>query len=290
MADDPVLLKSGTATATIARLGAELLSWKASGRELIWHRDPQHWARSAPILFPVVGASAGGAVKVDGKSYPMPQHGFARDSLFDVIGRGDDWVLLRLTDNAETRERYPFAFSFAVRYTLSEDGIAIGFDVANTGSAALPYQIGYHPAFPWPFETRRAGHDAVTFATDAPRAILRPDAKGLLKRKADDSLSGGRMELSAAMFDKGAFVFPDAASDTVVFTPASGGVLGITTEGFPHVAVWTKPDAPFISIEQWTGLPDWHDFSGELSERASVSVLPPGGAAHHAIALRYSDA
>jgi len=290
MTGDTIPLRCADATVTITPLGAELTSWQINGRELIWHRDPQHWARSAPILFPVVGASAGGAVKVDGKSYPMPQHGFARDSVFDVIEQDGDFVLLRLADNAQTRERYPFAFSFAVRYTLSDDGIAIAFEVTNPGTAPLPYQIGYHPAFPWPFATRRAGHDAVTFATGAPRAILRPDAKGLLKRKADDSLSGGRMELSAAMFDKGAFVFADAHSDKVVFTPACGGELGITTEGFPHVAVWTKPDAPFISIEQWTGLPDWDDFTGELSERASVSVLPPGGAAHHAIALRYSAA
>lgn len=288
MADDLVSLRCGAATATIARLGAEVLSWTVDGRELIWRRDPQHWARSAPILFPVVGASAGGVVKVEGRSYAMPQHGFARDSLFDVIERGDDHVLLRLTDNAQTRERYPFAFSFDVRYALSEDGIAVAFEVTNTGATALPYQIGYHPAFPWPFEARRAGHDTLTFQTDRQRPVLRPDAKGLLARKADAALAGARMELSAAMFDKGAFVFPDARSDTVVFTPAAGGELKITTEGFPHVAVWTKPDAPFISIEQWTGLPDWDDFSGELSARASVNLLQPGAAGQHAVAMRYA--
>jgi galactose mutarotase-like enzyme len=36
----------------------------------------------------VVGASAGGTVQVDGVPHPMPQHGFARDSLFDVVERG----------------------------------------------------------------------------------------------------------------------------------------------------------------------------------------------------------
>jgi galactose mutarotase-like enzyme len=289
MPADPIQLTSGAATATITPLGAELTSWQVKGRELVWHRDPQHWARSAPILFPVVGASAGGAVKVDGKSYPMPQHGFARDSVFDVIERGDDHVLLRLTDNAQTRERYPFAFAFAVRYTLSKDGIAVGFEVTNTGATALPYQIGYHPAFPWPFAARRAGHDVLTFASDVKRPLLRPDANGLLKRKADAALSGARMELSAAMFAQGAFVFADAHSDKVVFTPASGGELTIATDGFPHVAVWSKPEAPFISIEQWTGLPDWDDFSGELSGRASVSLLQAGASGRHAIALRYAE-
>ena len=58
--------------------GKKLISFSLSGA-------PEHWAYHAPILFPVVGASRDGVVRVDGRPYPMPQHGFARTSRFGIV-------------------------------------------------------------------------------------------------------------------------------------------------------------------------------------------------------------
>ena len=87
---DTVALAADGVSATIALRGAEPLSWRVAGRELIWHGDPAHWPQRAPILFPVIGASAGGAVRVEGRSYPMPRHGFARDLPFGLVERRPD--------------------------------------------------------------------------------------------------------------------------------------------------------------------------------------------------------
>src|SRR5829696_936009 len=51
---DTVALAADGASATIALSGAEPLSWRIGGRELIWHGDPAHWPQRAPILFPVI--------------------------------------------------------------------------------------------------------------------------------------------------------------------------------------------------------------------------------------------
>ena len=93
---ETVALAADGASATIALCGAEPLSWRVAGRELIWHGDPAHWPQRAPILFPVIGASAGGAVRVEGRSYPMPRHGFARDLPFGLVERRPDRARLRL--------------------------------------------------------------------------------------------------------------------------------------------------------------------------------------------------
>lgn len=288
MPDDFVSLRLGNSTATIARLGAEPVSWTVEGRELIWHRDPEHWARSAPILFPVVGASAGGVIKVSGQSYAMPQHGFARDSLFEVADSDVASALFEFSATDETRKLYPFAFNLSVRYILDPHALSVDFTIENRGAELMPYQLGFHPAFPWPFECRGEGRDQLIFASDARRTALRPDSQGLVKRISETSVAGRELPLSAGMFEKGALIFPDAQSPTTTFAPAEGGRLAITTENFPHVAVWTKPAAPFLSVEPWTGLPDWDDFNGELAGRASVSLVQPGGAAHHALILRYT--
>lgn len=79
---------------TVSAHGAELQSLRFDGREYLWQGDPAYWGRRAPILFPIVGKVAGDVLRVDGQSYPMKQHGFARDvefvpdaELADVSGR-----------------------------------------------------------------------------------------------------------------------------------------------------------------------------------------------------------
>ena len=56
-------------SARIARNGAEPVSWQVAGREYLWSGDPVHWNRHAPWLFPVVGASSGGMVRVEGRAW-----------------------------------------------------------------------------------------------------------------------------------------------------------------------------------------------------------------------------
>ena len=107
---DVVRLEADGASADIALVGAEPLSWRVGGRELIWSGDPQHWGRHAPILFPVVGASAGGVVRIASKTYPMPQHGFARDSLFSLVEQTGDAAHLRLAASEATAAHFPFRF------------------------------------------------------------------------------------------------------------------------------------------------------------------------------------
>jgi hypothetical protein len=56
---ETVRIQSGPASAELSLTGAEPLSWRIGDRELLWHGDPRHWERRAPLLLPVVGASAG---------------------------------------------------------------------------------------------------------------------------------------------------------------------------------------------------------------------------------------
>ncbi|MDO9413002.1 MAG: aldose 1-epimerase family protein [Pseudolabrys sp.] len=286
--DDAIILRSGDATARVALHGAELTSWTVGGREVMWSADPQYWARSAPILFPVVGASRDGAVSIAGKTFAMPQHGFARDSVFDVVERSDDAVTLRLIDNGLARMHYPFSFALAVTVKLAGDELTIEFSVENTGGSTMPYQLGWHPAFVWPFLSHhKAGHE-VLFASDKPRAIVRPNAYGLLKRSSVSAEA--RLVLDDQMFEQGALVFADAGSDAVTFTSPSGASLNIAVEDFPHWAIWTKLGAPFVSIEQWTGLPEWEDEPRPLKERPSAILLEQGDRRRHSIRLSVTTA
>ena len=284
-------LQSGDARAVVALRGAEPVSWTVGGRELLWHGDPAHWNRSAPILFPVVGASRGGVVRVGGASYPMPQHGFARDGLFEVVEHASDAVRLRLADGPETRRHDPYAFALEVQVALSAEALRLAFSLRNTGEEVLPYALGFHPGFAWPFDAaRRDGHAVVFAAPERPEVpLLTPD--GLLRRQTRRiAFDGTRLPLTPELFEEGALVFLGAASRALRFTSPSGAAITLAAEDFPHLAVWTKPAAPFVSLECWTGHADWEDAQADLAERASMRLLAPGCAARHAATMAYAAA
>ncbi|WP_439953273.1 hypothetical protein, partial [Escherichia coli] len=66
------------------------------------------WAKSSPVLFPIVGWTNQGRIRVDGKVRPMGVHGFAAASEFTVEARDAASVSLVLTDDEATREVYPY--------------------------------------------------------------------------------------------------------------------------------------------------------------------------------------
>jgi galactose mutarotase-like enzyme len=283
-----VILEAGDASAVIAVRGAEPRSWRIGGRELLWKADPSHWDRSAPILFPVVGASAGGTVHVDGVPYPMPQHGFARDSVFDVVERRPEAVRLRLTDSAGPRAHYPFAFVLEVTVALAPATLSLAFKVRNVGPQPMPYALGVHPAFPWPFDAAsREGH-AVEFAAPERADVPLLTSDGLLQRRTRRlDLHGTQLALTPELFGQGALVFLDAASAAISFVSPSGARITLAREGFPHLALWTKPTPPFLSMEAWTGHADWEDGGGELRDRPSMRSLAEGAAARHEVRMTY---
>jgi hypothetical protein len=51
--------------------------------------------------------------------------------------------------------------------------------------------------------------------------------------------------------------------------------------------LWTRPGAPFLSIETWAGEPDRDGFAGELAERGAIQLLAPGATASHGVEMRF---
>jgi galactose mutarotase-like enzyme len=103
-------------------------------------------------------------------------------------------------------------------------------------------------------------------------------------------LDGRRLALAPELFADGALVFLDVASREMRFTAPSGAAIGMEMEDFPHLAVWTRPTAPFVSLEAWTGHADWIGFAGELHERNTTRSLAPGESARHKVTLRWHEA
>ena len=285
-----ITLRADEASAEIALKGAEPMRWRVGDCDLLWNGDAEHWAFRAPILFPVVGASRNGEIRVDGTAYPMPQHGFLRHAEFEVVSTSQAAAHLMLTDTDESRAVYPFRFSVDVRISLDASQLTLAFDVTNRDARPMPYALGFHPAFRWPFDAATRHDHLLRF--DEPESPDVPEIApgGLLARTSRAvPLDGADLPLDPAMFTE-ALVFLDANSTGFTFQAPNGSAIRMSTQDFPHLAVWTKPTAPFLSLECWTGHADYADASGELRERSSMRLLAPGATARHAATLIWKPA
>lgn len=281
MTDAIELTHSSGDRAEILIFGAELSSWRARGVDLIWAKDPAVWNQSAPVLFPVVGATRDGHVRVDGQTYPLGLHGFAWKKRFGVAERRDDYLRLSLVDDAETRALYPFAFRFEVEFRLHAGALETNLIVANADSRLLPYACGLHPAFRWPFAGSSSQH-AIIFEKPERAEVPIIETGGLFSKPIRKTpLAGRRMPLEPEMFRRDALCFLNIASHSLVFDNGEGARLSVMLDDFPHVGFWTLPPAPYLCIEPWTGHADPDDFYGDLYEKPSMRILAPGARARH---------
>ena len=277
---DLVEIASAGLTAAINPFGAELTHLRdAERRELMSDADPAFWAHTAPILFPVIGMTNGGVIRVDGDDYPMPKHGFARDSTFDLVRRERDRAVFRLSDSDETRAQYPFAFRLEIDFSLYANRLTVEARIANRGEQPMPAQFGFHPALAWPlpFGELREAH-RLTFDADEPERLLRVAPDGLIApERRDNPLDGRVLHLRDALFTDDALVFDPVHSDKVRYGADEGPTIEVGFPDTPRLGVWTKPGAPFVCIEPWHGLADPEGFTGELRDKPGVFEVAPGG-------------
>lgn len=276
-----VLLAHGQARAMIALAGAEARRWTVGGHELLWAGDPAIWAEISPILYPVVGWTRDGA-RVGGRQYALGLHGFARFEPFAVETCGPDFVRLALRDNERTRAVYPFAFALALDYRLTDDALAVTVEIANTGDKAAPYACGLHPGFRWPLGA--SGRDGAFVRFERPEKAQVPAMApgGLIGAGVKTvPLDGRDLPLSDALFANDAVCFLNCASRSLAFHDASGASVTMEFPGYDHAALWTRPGAPFLCLEAWTGYSDPDGFTGDLFEKPSMRVLAPGARARH---------
>jgi galactose mutarotase-like enzyme len=275
-------LECDDARAEISPLGAEMRRWRAGGRDLLWTPDPRFWDATAPLLFPVCGWTRDGA-RVGGVRYPLGLHGFARDEPFEVVARDADRVRWVLRDNARTRAQYPFAFELVIEHRLFADRLRVEASVRNAGDGAMPYAIGLHPGFCWPADAR-ANARIVFDAPETPEVpVIAPGGLFSARRRRVSFADPRTLPISDETFAREALCFLDCASRAVEFHGSGGPRLRVVWEGFNHLVVWSRPGAPFVCIETWSGYGDPENFVGELQEKPGMSLLPPGAVATHAV-------
>ncbi|MDB5701044.1 MAG: aldose 1-epimerase family protein [Sphingomonadales bacterium] len=279
MASNPVTIASGSLTADIAPLGAELQSLTdRKGREFMTNADPAYWAGHAPVLFPIVGRVNHDRYRLDGVEYEMPKHGFARRSHFDLVQSGPSSVVFRLTDSEDTRAHYPFAFALEMAFAVQERTLSMTATVRNTGAVPMPASFGFHPAFAWPLPYGGTKEEhLIRFEHDEPGALKEISPDGLIAA-ADRAtpVTGEVLHLRDSLFTNDALVWDSLASRRLHYGVPDKPGLDIAFPDTEKLGIWMKPGAHYLCIEPWAGIADPEGFSGDLSEKPGIFQIAPG--------------
>ncbi len=274
-------IKNNHLTLTFSTLGAELQSiMDADGKEYLWQADPAFWNRHSPLLFPIVCGLWEDTYRLQGKEYRLGRHGFARDTEFKVIAKGDSQVIFALHDSPETMNDYPFHFNLSVSYKLRDNKVHVVWHVENTDDKPIFFQIGGHPAF------------------NVPGLLPGEPLKGRLKfdnaepirlfGNIGGCIDKGRREQVETEDGVWAFTQESFKDDAVIFDHSQikhvellnpNGEAEVTLDfKTPAVGIWSPygKEAPFVCIEPWYGIHDWAEYDGDFRDKHLMNKLLPG--------------
>lgn len=260
--------------AKIERMGAELISLqdKTTGKEYIWQGDPAVWGRHAPLLFPVVGRISGDMFIHGGKQYYMQKHGFARNSMFEIVSSDKASIALRLKPSDATRQIFPFEFELDVYFSLSGKTLTQKYAVRNLGSDTMYFSIGMHPGF-------KCSHgDILRFEKNENAKLPYLDGSDTVGNP-DDYLElkdENEIVLSKELFERGSLALETPRSHSAELCNADGKpYLRESFGSVPMMWLWAKPGAEFVCIEPWFGSDERYPQS-VLSEKKGIVPLKFG--------------
>lgn len=273
-----ITLENNQILVRISTRGAQLIQWhdRFISQNILWELNEGIWNRVSPILFPFVGKLLNDSYTHNGKTYRMPQHGFARDSEFTCIYENGNQAILRLCSDAKSREIYPFDFEFTVNYEMQENALLVSNTVKNTGHTPMYFGFGAHPGF--------------HIEGDISEYRLQIRGKSSMQRHLIQHgyytgetewihfEGDGFLSLNEEYFNDDALVFKNENIDSMRLWKGDTALIDFDITGIraPYWGIWKKPQAPFLCLEPWWGIADSIGFKGELCAKEGMNSLLPG--------------
>ncbi len=266
--------------------GGELISFKLDGEERIHQGEnckdengKVYWKRHSPILFPIVGKLKMNRTIIGGRVYEMYQHGFARDMDFEPITKLDNFHSYVLKSNKNTNSKYPYDFELYTTYRLDENKLTTIYRVINTSLVNMPFGIGGHPAFKIDLDELQKGNYYLEFEENEDKIHFLYLVDGLIGIDYAKNIIKDKkiIELDSKTFNNDAIIMKGLTSHKISLKNKASGKTLLTMDftDFPYLALWSKPNAPFLCIEPWYSTADNVKSTGVFTQKQDIILLKP---------------
>jgi galactose mutarotase-like enzyme len=261
--------------------GAQLTSVynKATQTEHLWQADAKVWAWHAPNLFPVVGGLINDELLVDGNTYHMTRHGFARQSEFVLLESDEIHAVYSLPNCEKTLQVYPYKFDFQVLYTLIENALRVTYKLINHDKKTIYFSVGGHPAFNVPFNKGENYEDYyIEFETDEKLLTHLLSAEGFFTGETHPvAAPKNKLYLTRDLFNQDALVFKDLRSrEITIKSDKNDQSISVEFPHFNYLGIWAKAGADFVCIEPWLGCADTAGKHVDISKKEDIQHLKTG--------------
>ncbi|MEB3282188.1 MAG: aldose epimerase [Lyngbya sp.] len=136
--------------------GGIVTNWRI-GETQIFYLDTERFADPSlsvrggiPLLFPICGNLPNDTYTLNGETYQLKQHGFARNLPWEVTEQSTEngaSLTVSLKSNDQTRAVYPFDFELNYIYTLRGNTLELRYRHTNLSQEPMPFATGIHPYF-----------------------------------------------------------------------------------------------------------------------------------------------
>lgn len=275
-------IKNESLTVKIHEKGAIIWSIKDSDNtEYLWQGDERYWEDRAPNLFPYIARMTDGKYTLQGSTYEMDIHGFAKDTIFKAEQISDNHIVFSIKHTDETYKQYPYKFCFSVIYKLEGRRINITYYVRNDDNKTMYFGVGGHPGFNVPFEEGAAFEDYyLEFDTNrnVKRVGFSEDCFVTGQLSEFPLEEGVKLPLTHNLFDDDAIVLTDMAQSVTLVSKKSNKGIRVAYPDMKYLGIWHMPrtDAPYVCIEPWSSLPSRKGIVEDLETQPSLISLESG--------------
>lgn len=258
--------------------GAELKSIfnKKNKKEILWQADLKFWAKSSPILFPIVGALKNDKYTYLDKQYSLSRHGFARDMVFDKIEDNESKIIFSLKSNKDTIKIYPFQFDLQIIYSLESNRLNVDYIVKNLDKENdLLFSLGAHPAFNIEVNENKNYSDyEIYFPSDEFLEINQLTNNLIAENKKIINLNNKKLDLSYQLFESDALVMTNLKSESLILrNKIDNDSLIFSFNNFPFFGIWAAKNANFVCLEPWSGIADFENHNQHLEQKVGILKL-----------------
>lgn len=253
---------------------------KLTGQEHMWQLDTRYADTILPITFPHCGKFINDEYQFEGKTYPMPQHGFLKLNDMSFVEADGAHVIYRFESNEETRAMYPFDFRFDLIHTLLEDHVELTYQVTNTGGHDMYYSVGSHESYSSPIDPACDPDDSyLEFEREetVDYYVLKDE---MIDGEKKLFLNGSKEKSLVGLFEGGAVVLDLKELKSRAVTIRNRKSPYGTKVEFPdakNLVLWApKGKVPFVCIEPWQGFFQLAGHNGDLKTKKDMICLAPG--------------
>ena len=241
-----VLSDGNAQVAVVPERGGIITRWQIQGQEIFYmdterFKDPTLSVRGGiPLLFPICGNLPFDTYTLNGQTYKLQQHGFARNLPWEATEQSTEdgaSVTVSLKSNETTRAGYPFDFELNFVYTLRGNTLELRYRHTNLSDRPMPFATGIHPYF----AVADKGHLTLDL----------PSTEYKVKGGAEVYPFSGQFDFDQEEID---FAFINLTGSSATVTDR-GRNLKLTLEyddDYSTLVFWTVKGKDFYCLEPWS--------------------------------------